>query len=613
MLLVWLFWLALAVPGLAALSCLHGPDDERMGALEALGLAYLGSFCLLSPFNVVGYWLELPLSWLSGAIAALVAGGLLVLARRRAHWWPIGRPDVVGISGAAVLLVVLYQAAATGAHMDNDADFHLARIRFLRDHGLTNADPFVGTGFLHAYHTNLYHALLAAGSQLTGVDVLELWSDTLAWSKLMLACGIFVLARRLGSSRMGAWIGALLYLAWFWHNDWTLYPNRLGPGWLVPLGLGACVAAVSEDRPRFHLLALGACALVSAQVHGLYAGYLGLLVVLAVVPLTLVRMRRREGRRPALQVAFATLFAVALSAPFLYVAKTQPPAQANFDYDRGPPVRPAHNPNAWVRTLKRNTDGEIYLPFNGATRGPLTLAALLAASALLCIGRPRRMAAFAPAVGGLLAILFTPPLATLLASRLGTAWILERSLGVLQAAYAAVIGAGLSLPLAGVRAARWSMPLLASGTLWIGLNMQGRHESLAYALEQLRKLELDPTADHVDSSVRDDQALLARLIPRGATVLTHPMAARQLAKLYDMRFVRSSRNHDGVPDLMDRTRDMYLLMSARNARSVERLLSRYGIEYAIEYQQHRIRWLEHARPVLGQTPTFKVIRVRPAK
>ena len=179
--LAW--WAVLWLPG-HAIARRVSRNDQGGGALAHVALGYLYSFALLTPVSVVGYALGWPIAVLTAAVVLATLAGAVDLARTR--FWQRPRSwswlDVAWLA-ALVVIVDLAFGAYAGGHTAGDARLHVARVRVLLDHGFNNWDPyFADHPFSRVYHTNLYHALIAAGAQLTGALAIEAWVWTLPLS-----------------------------------------------------------------------------------------------------------------------------------------------------------------------------------------------------------------------------------------------------------------------------------------------------------------------------------------------------------------------------------------------------------------------------------------------
>ena len=278
-----LFWLSLLLPG-AAIARRFFARELEGGPLPSLAVAWMCALGALAPVVVVGYLVRIPAGALAGIVALFAAWGAVDLARARA-WRGLGRRlrrDLVpalGVAGVAVVAAVVL-ADQHGAILDNDSRVHVARIRHLFEYGLSNADPFVRTPIEYPYpiyHTNLLHALCAAGSVLTGVDPVTMWFNSLSAAHLLIASGMAYLAWAVLGGAWAPWIAALAVMVNRGPYPFTIYPNQLAPWALIPITLGVLLRAQSGAAgwsPLRAATATGLCAAVVGMFHPLYAGFL---------------------------------------------------------------------------------------------------------------------------------------------------------------------------------------------------------------------------------------------------------------------------------------------------------------------------------------------------
>jgi len=615
MLVAWVFWLSLLAPG----ACLHAllrPRSEPVHTLEVVAVGYVLSFALLAPGCIVGYALELPLWTLSAAIVVQVGVALLWLGRRLWQQRPRVAFEPWALIAAAALFVLLLHAAAMGGHLVNDADFHLARVRFLYDHGLSNRDPYTATGFTHPYHTNLLHALVAAGAQLTHTDPLEFWQATLPFAKLAAASGVASLCLRLGGTAFASWLTALFTLGSMFLLDWTLYPNQLAAWWLVPVGLSATLALLRSSATYLQLGVLAATALVLSVTHGLYAGFLGVLSASMLAPVLGYRILREPARRrQALVIGALATLALALPLPSLYVARwTHSPRQDNFDYQGGEPTPRPRKPDRFTGSLRIDAHGSFAVPADKLYGGDgKRLLLVLALGALALRRRYVELAAITAALALCMLVLGVPGLSGAAIKVLGAAWILERLTTIVGLQHLALVGAALvPVGIERGRARIWAclLPPVASivGILYGAGGLDSAPEAVMESL-----LSTDPPSalrSRVPEWLDSDRKVLG-LIPAGSTVLTHPLEGRQLRKLRDLEFIRVSRNHTGVDDLEDRTIAMQRLMYAKRLTpELRKVLVDYDVHYGVQAADHPIRWLDD-EPVVGGNERITVVRLRP--
>ena len=328
-----LFWLSLLLPGVALVRRV-APRELEGGVLPSVGIAWMAALAALAPVVIAGYLLRMSTGALAAIVAALVAWGAVACARevlpalRGAPHEALRRAGVallpmLGVAGA-VVLADLWLAERHGAILDNDSRVHVARIRFLLEYGLSNADPFVRTPVEYPYpiyHTNILHALCAAASRLLSLDPLTVWFNSLAASMLFIASGMGYLAWAVLGGRWAPWIAAAMVVVNRGPYPFTIYPNQLAPWAAMPVALGVAFRALAPD-PATGALALvrvaAAVALPAAVVgmlHPLYAGFLFVVGAPVLGLAALVRAVRRTPGAVRATVVAASVAATALAFP----------------------------------------------------------------------------------------------------------------------------------------------------------------------------------------------------------------------------------------------------------------------------------------------------------
>lgn len=421
-----LFWLALLIPGYVAVRrC--APAYLEAGLPATIAVSYLATFALLSPISILGYLFAAPLVVLSTACVILVLLGITAIAWY--GWWrELGRLALLALGVESFFVAVdLVLSAWGGGHMVGDSWFHLTRIRFLLDHGLQNQDPYVEfAANVSIYHTNLYHAVIAAGAQLTQTDALTMWIMTFTWAKLVAFCGCYLLGWAIFERHWAAWIVALVTLTPRVAVTYLLYPNQLSFYWLLAMMMAFAIHAVRHDATWRSALLIAAGAFVLGQVHALYAFFAGLTLAPALAVLLIVNLFRKAGRPVATLACIAGLL---LGAPFLLasratVSPTAPAKTAAATKDN------AAKPVAVKRTGFRADqywhfeNGSLMVKFN-PTWQRLTPLALGVIAGLLT----RRRSAVAVTVMialSVAAVLYAPPVCTIIVDLLGELWILLR-------------------------------------------------------------------------------------------------------------------------------------------------------------------------------------------
>ena len=235
---------------------------------------------------------------------------------------PLTRPRISVIACIAIALIAadMLLGLRAGSNFGGDARYHAARIRGLVDLGFNNWDPLVpGPRFDDVYHTNLYHALIAASANLTGIDPAMAWACAgLGEARVRgreLLPGVGDLGRALDSMGQRRRVRAVDGL-------------ELDPG--VPeharARTGCCrwhgrlgVELLAGTRTRAAVAGMAACAWVLPQVHALYYVFVCMLLGPAFVAgWWIARARGLDASRAARGVAV-----LALGAPWLGVTLWQ--------------------------------------------------------------------------------------------------------------------------------------------------------------------------------------------------------------------------------------------------------------------------------------------------
>jgi predicted negative regulator of RcsB-dependent stress response len=367
-----LFWLALLLPGFAIARRVV-PRELESGPLPSIAVAWTAALSALvlpiALFYILGSVspaTRVPIGALAIATACFIAWGAVDVAvhlaahiARTRTWDAVGRALIpfLSIAGAVILADVVL-ADRHGAILDNDSRVHIARIRFLLDHGLSNVDPFVRTPIEYPYpiyHTNILHALCAIASKLLALDPVTVWFNTLAASRLMIASGVAYLAWAAVGGAWAPWIAALIVVVNRGPYPFTLYPNQLAPWAFMPIAIGATLralwpapralaAALNDPAPvavvRVESVAsptiwriLAMVALPTALVgmlHPLYAGFLFVVAAPVVAVVVAWRVMHRVRRVPTgcvrtALVVFAGIVVPSLAFPLASKALTAPP------------------------------------------------------------------------------------------------------------------------------------------------------------------------------------------------------------------------------------------------------------------------------------------------
>lgn len=622
-------WLSLPLPGLALLLRFDRTSLAH-GVLPAALRACIASLMLLTPVSVLGYLFHWPVAVLSTAWVALVVAALAALwsmrARlSRAESSPADGPTegarrasepgsrtrqrlgVAACAGVAWLAFDVWLGARVGSHVQGDAGFHLAKVRMLLGSGLGSWDPLVeGQQFEPIYHTNLYHAWIAASAQLARVDPGAAWVWVLPFAKLMVAAGSYELARAVIQSRGLAWIAALTSGAWFATQSVLSYPNLVSPYALVAFGLAVAIATFREPSFR-HAAWIGAASLLLAQTHMLYALFYALLIGPALLArLSYAVMRRTAGRSELV----AALFATGLSLPWLAVPALpqlrtafESVAQAQAEPQPQPRPQPAAAP---AQPSARERKAGLFLDAGGglvrmdpgaffAVNEPLGY--LLGALGLFALATRSAAAAAALSITASFGLyMFVPAICTALVRALGANWVMARFASVLDVLQLALI---VPLCAALVSLVLRRLPAMTGSererSTWLPIAIEslavlaafGYVHALAvrsepWTIETTWRAALRGQAAHNAELITRRAQFFARSIEPGATVLAPLFMDYQLPMHCNCRALafRPGRGARKVADIEAR-RDATQRFYARDTPAAERaeLARRFGVRY----------------------------------
>jgi hypothetical protein len=593
------FWFLLGLPGLAFLQRLDPQSLER-GALSAIGRAYVASFVLLTPFSVLGFLTGAPLWMLSAAVVALAVAAIAVLAWDR-RWLRLFRSPCLAAAVCGIWLAFdLWIAASVGSHTSGDAGYHVARIRLLAEFGFNNWDPLLsGKHFESVYHTNLYHAVIAACAQLARVDVGVAWIWTWPVLKLLVAAGLYELAVAVFGASFCGYLAALCGGLCLVTTSTLAFPNTLATYALLPFGLACAVDAAAESpRPR-HALWLAAATLVLVQTHLLYALFLALAAVPMLVVRLIAALLRRSPRRRTLALA---VLATAIALPWFWPQaaprleafwKTHRASLGSFVSVASAQAAPARRPHVSERAHGRFIhldERQLRLdprPFLDSTEPHMHAVAVT----LLVAVCSRRRQAFAllGIVATACAWILTPTLCSLLVNLLGN-WVVLRftkvfvliSVALLPGALPFLIGRALA-------GARRAHPHLLQAVLALA----GVFTAVAYAGAQGSYYE-PWTKEATWSAARDfaarDKAELvtqrakffAAHIARDATVMAALMRDYDLPMHCACRVLayRRGRGERGQSDLGEKRDAIERFFAADTSADAKlELLRKYGVRY----------------------------------
>jgi hypothetical protein len=472
MALVMTFWLALSLPGYTVMRRWF-PDVLAGGLLSTVALSYLASFALLSPIAVGAYLSHVPVGVFSGAIVLAVVASAVLLARDLFLYFESARPrwswpSPIALCAVAIVINDALSGLSIGSPLNGDAHYHVARIRQIVDSGFNSWDPLVSGRFDATYHTNLYHAMMAAACPLTGLQPADVWVGTLFFAKLFAAGSIYHLAWVVFGQRWPAAIAAAVFAVSAAGGWWLVYLNNLSMYGPLALALAFALQLLSgEGEPRRAVLGLCVVLLLLPQFHGMaYVFAAFTLTPLLLGRLAFLRLRQRPGRRelllPLLCIALAGVWLVphvegrveaVVSAAAAKVEGARAPTLAQAAAAAVPAPRER-------RLMYKNF---IELPDGRLRYDPAVLfdlagepAQLIMGLALGLLSRRRRVpfALLAAATALVVVTLLVPTLCTVAFRAFGAGWKLTRMLGGLSCMQAALVPAtGLWL------LAEWLEPL----------------------------------------------------------------------------------------------------------------------------------------------------------
>jgi len=617
-LLASLVWLILPWPGFVALRRF---DDGclRQGLPAAYAWSALATLILLTPVSIACYLLETSvmvpaLWWIALAIAA-------TFFAIRDQIWRSWRPALAGVLGVELLVLIdAWFAFRHGTHFGGDTSVHLARIRFLVDHGMTNRDPFCAVEyFWPIYHTNIMHTLHAGISAATRTDPFLVWFSSLVWSRIMIVCAVYTLAWSIFRRGWVAWSAALFMLAVNAHSALLTYPNKLAPFVIVPLLLALGVRALRERDRWTATMLIAATAVVLGEVHGMYVAF----ALAFIVPTLLIGTAWASVRQRAVAwKPLAAACAIAIGSPFPLIsrqvvadAREQRSAAVESNDDitaqgeddsaandvpevvggRGPHVLTLAN-GMRVRNPHRG--------FTAQSRRPIVL--ILAAIVVLVALRQRRAAIIILPTLFMSMMLFIPPLCTLAMRILGEEWVLLRAQFLYPIAIACLVPTALVITAAA--AGRTVPPLrrvfegeaqhvalrfgaLLAGLVGVLLGFAYDNTWTRYREEFIAKA-MEPLDDRM-RAYRERRILnehIMSLVPPGETLLCPLESSALVCSLADVFVVASRSSSLGVPDLPQRRRDLATMLDVDTPwPERRRLLESYDVRYVL-LEGNTIQW-----------------------
>lgn len=588
-------WLIVALPGYTWIRRLN--HESACGWLGTLSLSYVHSFAMFTPLALGCYFFNLSIAVLGLGIVALILISVIVLIRQKAWKSLAWHCEFIELLGVSIILVDLVLAARTGGRLSGDAMYHIARTRMILDHGANNWEPFYYPHhFAYIYHSNLYHALLAAIAAASRIDVLDVWQDTLLWAKLITASGIYYLGWSVFRTKSCGWLSTILYIMWWGHENFQLVPNKIAPVWLLSMAIALTLRCIRDHAPR-DLITLACVCLILPQFHIMYSLFYSVLV--APVLLIDVLLNRWSTKRWSLFLclAFGTSF---FSVPFLVVSKyvgassetaysalkehsSHSPAKRSVSIARKP--RPKRSQSmSWVINVGKN-----YIMLNPARYlTPYTWMGWLAPLFILGLVTPHRRSVFIVMMIMLSAclIMFVPAICTMFIEVTKVrAWVIRRY------AFVHVIGfigiaPGVMISLFGKWSERWSVLFLLT-MVCVVLGLHHGQWPQAHAKISWKDYVDRATLPQVVRSsalllLKAKRQFLLQHIPPGQTVVTSKSLAPEFVMLHNMYVVVSSHSSARSSDMSQRNLDLRILWN-RNSTWHERepILRNYGIRHIV--------------------------------
>ncbi|MCA9255358.1 MAG: hypothetical protein KDA33_06955, partial [Phycisphaerales bacterium] len=516
-----------------------------------------------------------------------------------------------------VILIDVVMSARVGAYLLDDALVHFARIRNILNHGLNNTDPFVRPDyFFPMYHTNILYALIATISKLTGADPIDVWANSLAWVKLLVASGAYYLAYTISGRRWPAWAAAVFVIGVEGPVRFLIYPNKLAPFWLMPILFAFAAQAIARPADWRVFLKLLVGSLVIGQFHGMYAVFTAMIVGPVLLANALFRAIRPDKGRLWPALCCLTLGAGLVFAWISNARFTSTQSVATDSSIKAAPQKTAAELAKDEKRIRKLDDGRVVRIWGYgyfAHRG-LRPKLLFLALGLFLVTERRR---FAIAPAGVIAVaaawLFVPTLCTLFMESVRRPFILMRFETVFRISFYAIVPTlavfGLEKLLRGAiwgkdrdfcrpwaekwnryRLLRWPVEgaicLIVLASIIPYKNYGKPAESQITGWERYRTLAAAPRESRLKrrNDLKSLQQALVGRIPPGAVIAVSPREPRSmfLPAVHDCRLIAPRAGSTGVPDLSQRRRDLARIYTQRTAMSARLdILKRYDAAYFI--------------------------------
>ncbi|HNO79484.1 MAG TPA: hypothetical protein PKN33_15650 [Phycisphaerae bacterium] len=582
-----IFWFGLIFAGAVAVKR-WTPETFRGGPMAVIAVGFVAALAILSPISILCYVLHLPVIVFSLACVLLILGG--IVAATKWGYWPQMKSMLLGLLCVemAFLLFDMVMGARVGAFLAGDAQVHLARIRFLLAHGFSNQDPFIELpGFFATYHTNLFHALEASCSQLTGIDYLGVWFASWVWNKLMFAAALYYLAWVVFANRWIAWVVGLFFLFMKCTTTYSVYPNQTGMNVFVALIIAFAIQVCRNPNSMIAIIRLAACTLVLGQFHGLYVGF----ACVAVGPiLAIVMCRKAIKRQASWGMVSLALVALAFGTPFALVAKyvkgPQEQSQIAADAKNDPTSNQDEIDGDKFRRLSNGM--QMVRPERMMGNRPaLGIALVILGGTVTLVGRRRREGLMLLSIWLTVAsAYYFPPFCTLLLKLLGAKWILMRIGGILSICLWTMIVGGLLSLLRPQFDSWWKRAFLSLAALLIANHIPYRQPDYSWSTYWERAKQPSALRHAQLNELRESVKLLRDAIPEGSVVLADGRAGRKLVMLADCHILAPDRSSPGANAYPQRLLDRKKLLNPKTEWGErKRLLDKYGIRHFLVTNQ----------------------------
>jgi hypothetical protein len=646
------FWLTLAAPGYVLVRHFW-PRALDGGPLSAIALGYLFTFALATPVCAVLYTFRLPMMVFTTFLVVVMLGAITSLIRERSAF-ALPKASWIAVLCGAIIVIDLVLGLHSGSNFGGDGRYHTARVRMLLVHGFNNWDPLVAGGrFDDVYHSNIYHALMAASAQLTGLQAPGAWAFALFFAKLCVCAAVYHLVWTVFGERWIAWCASAIFVVFMASLSTLSYPNMLAAYWLVPLGIAFLVEAIRAEHAGWPAIGLAATSLVLPGVHGLYYVFFAMItgpVLLA----ALVWTRTRAAQRAAARGLLLAILALGLGLPWFgvramgraalskqhpevpetQIAPTPAPVVSKADEDTSgdeadeadtgaattePPVQEARPRYARARDKRDRGfveagDGKLMFDLdNFLDLGSAQLQLVLSLAAGIRFSQRRKaLVPILGVIGVILVMLYVPAVCTALIQVAGAPWIVRRLSALPSVLHLALVPA-LLFSFAAHAVAR---PIVRAGCLAMGV-LYGYSEgvdSSVWTREAYVRKGVGGRALYAGlRGHARKRALFARTIPFGATVVLPPQRGGELVldcDCYPFALGLDQGGH-GVRDLDERRAATEILLGGdADLGTRVALLRRYNVDRLYVKKWEPFRKLKHVyHNMLARTDTYRKDRI----